>query len=328
MMFRVVDSVSNPACRFLREIGLVFALLIAHAPFVEADVRAFEENAGRDYLVVAKITHNPQKHIRSMKPIADYLASNLAHLGVRSAKVKFAKNLEQMTDYLKHGDVDYVTETVYGAAKMMRDAGAEPILLRWKKGQRDYQSIIFSHRDSGIDKITDLRNRKIVFEDKGSTTSYFVPRYELQSQGLSLVSLASPDDSVPDGKVGFLFSGSEQNTSALVFSKLADAGAVNSHDWDKPEHMPFEQRQYFKKLFVSEPLPRSIEMVRQGLNPTLRETIKQLLLDIDQSDNPVAVNALKRYQKTKKFEALGDTEMALLDRLVKQIAQSGENQPL
>lgn len=107
---------------------LVCALAVAFSP-----VSATEHDRDRT-LVIGKVSSNPKKHYRYLKPIAEYVIKHMGDLGIDRVEVLMARNNRQLTRYLKQGRVDWVTETVFSALEFEEKAGAEILLLKWKKG--------------------------------------------------------------------------------------------------------------------------------------------------------------------------------------------------
>ena len=254
--------------------------------------------------VIGKVSDNPSKHYAYLKPMADYLASNLTEFGYTEGKVLMAGGNRQMVRYLKRHKVDLVTETIFSSVIFQDRAKAELLLKKWKKGQRDYESIIFARKDSGINALSDFKGKVIAFEDPGSTSAFFVPGAMLLKAGLSMEKLDSPREKPGADSVGYVFSNEEVNTAIWVHKKLVDIGALNDHDWHKSDHVPKEYRQDFKIIATSERLPRAIEAVRPGMEQALKDKIKFLLLNIHLAPN--ADELLHSYQRTSKFEEFDD----------------------
>ncbi len=114
-------------------------------------------------------------------------------------------------------------ESVYGALRLMDEAGAVPLLIREKKGVKEYNSVIFVRKDSPITSMADLKGKVIAFEDPDSTSSYMLPRKILENEGLILKKSRKP---VP-GAVAYYFSKDDDNTVTQVASgKRAHAGGI------------------------------------------------------------------------------------------------------
>ena len=260
--------------------------------------------SGGRILVIGKVSNNPKKHYRYLKPLAQYVAQQMQDLGITGAKVLMAKNNQQMLSYLKQGKVDWVTETVYSALIFQQQGAAEILLRNWKKGVPEYHTIFITRKDSGIDTLADLNGRTIAFQDPGSTTAYFIPAALLIEHGQVLVELTSPQERPPRETVGYVFSREEINTSTWVHKGLVDAGAYNNLDWDSKEHLPSQYKKDLKIFYQSDSHPRALELVRKDLEPEIKARLKSILLTAHQ--DPHAKAALHAYQETKRFDELDE----------------------
>lgn len=136
-----------------------------------------------EVLVIGKVSDNPHKHFRALKPIADYAVAQMQDLGIKKAKVLMAKDNQTMIRYLQEGRVDWVTETPFSAIQFANQADAKVVLRRWKKRMPNYHTLFFTRQDSGVKTLADLRGRRIALEDEGSTTAYFLPLLMLVQEG-------------------------------------------------------------------------------------------------------------------------------------------------
>lgn len=258
--------------------------------------------AAKDTLVIGKVSSNPKKHYRYLKPIADYAANKMQDLGIKRAKVRMARNNRQMIALLRSGQVDWITETLFSALIFNNKVKAKFLLRKWKKGVPNYYTIFFTHKNSGIKQLSDLKGKMIALEDPGSTTAFFLPIMALLEQNLPLLELSSPRDLVPNDRVGYVFSRQEINTSTWVHKGLVSAGAYNNLDWEKEDHNPSAFREDMSIFYKTRPYPRAIELVRQDLDPKISERLKQILLHIH--EDPAAKQVLYSYQKTTRFDEI------------------------
>jgi phosphonate transport system substrate-binding protein len=130
-------------------------LLIGSATVVTALVhsgqgRLFAQNG---CLVIGKVTQNPKKQYKKLKPMVDYVVKQMKDLGISQTKVLMTKDNRQMVSYLKQGKVDWVTETAFSGVLFQEKAKAEILLRKWKKGVPEYHTVIFTRKDSGINKL-------------------------------------------------------------------------------------------------------------------------------------------------------------------------------
>ncbi|REL25874.1 phosphate/phosphite/phosphonate ABC transporter substrate-binding protein [Thalassotalea euphylliae] len=265
----------------------------------------FASEAAAKPFVISKVSDNPKKHYAYLKPMADYLAKHLSEFGYTEGQVLMAKNNKQMIRYLRKKKVDLVTETIFSSVVFQDKAGAEFLVKKWKKGQRDYEAIIFARKDSNINTFDDFKGKVIAFEDPGSTSAFFVPAAMLLTQGLKLEKLESIREQPYPDSVGYVFSNEEINTSTWVHKNLVQIGALNDHDWHKSDHLPKSYRDDFKIIAKSQRLPRAIELVRPGMSDALKDKLKALLLNMH--NDPSAATILAGYQRTTKFEEFDDS---------------------
>lgn len=283
---------SQVASRAIACIGVLLLLVGAFAP----EARAAE---GRK-LVLGRISSEPRKHIDRLRAMADYLALRLADHGISGAEIVIVDNIAAMRELFSQGKVDLISETAFTALDLSVNGPARPLLREWKKGVAQYHSVVVVRKDSGIDRLEDLRDKKFAFEDSGSTSGYFLPRGALENAGLSLVPLGDPRESPPKGALGYSFAGGEINVIAWVNRGLADAGAISNLDWEDPESAPALLRNDLKILYETRPVIRSVMLVRRSLEPSLVQEIEAILLDMDQSDGGRAV--LKKYFKVSRYD--------------------------
>ncbi len=266
---------------------------------------------------IGKVSTNQTKHLNNLTPMAQYLAKNMEDLGITKGKVVIARNNSEMIELLKQGQVDLVTETPFSAMLYTERAPARAIALKWKKGVPSYYSVIFARKDSGLSSAKNLLGKRLVFEDPGSTSAFMLPMSSLLNAGYPLVKLSAPGDPVPDSMVGFVFSHSEQQTSDWVYQGKADAGAISNLDWNKPDHIPTRHKRDYHIIHRSAAIPRAIEVIRTDLNPDIQQRVQTLLFNAHK--DPKATYALKRYQKTKRFEPITSETLGVLESIRKLI---------
>ncbi len=271
-------------------------------------------------LVVGTISSNPQKAVKRTQVFADYVASQLSSLGIKEAQVVVAKDIEQMTSWLKSGEVDLVSETVFAASVMIDKANVKLIARRWKSGVGEYSSVFFTSKKSGIKSFSDLVGKTIVFEDRGSSSSFLVPASLLLSQGYRLQELSSPREKPQAGKIGYFFSddfsnsGGEKNMMAWVHRGLVASAAFSDIDWHK--EIPEAVKKDMMIFHQSQSMPRSLMLVSSKMSVQKRQKLSQALFDADQ--NEPGKTALHRYKKTLKFDPITDDINAAVLRAKEQ----------
>lgn len=271
--------------------------------------------ARENTLVFGVISSNPKKAFKRTQPIADYLALNLSSQNISSARIVVAKNVEQMKRWLKNGQVDLLTETVFSAYELMQSVEAQLLARRWKSGVGEYSTVFFSRKNSGVDSLADLIGKTIVFEDRGSTSSFLIPASILIEQGYELYELTSPREIPPQGKIGYFFSdefsrkGGESNMMSWVHRNIVAAAAFSNIDWNK--EIPEQVQQQLQIFYTSQPVPRSLMLARPDMPVELKDRLTELLLTAHEDE--LGKKALAAYKKTKKFDAISPDILATIE---------------
>jgi len=263
-------------------------------------------------LVLGRISDDPKAHYEQLKPLLDYVVPRMADVGITEGRILMARDLQQMTSYLRRGRVDWVTETSANAMRLEDRAGARPLLLTERNGVSDYRALIFVRRDSGIASLDDLRGRSVAFQNTSSTSAYVVPAMQLLQHGLAPQILLSPMDRPDDRSVGYVFAGSELNIATWVHKRLVDAGAMSNLDWDDPQRTPASYRRDFRIIDQSRAYPRALEMVRGDLDGRIQARLREVL--VEAGKDPDAREALLQFFRTTRFLPIDPaTDAALRD---------------
>lgn len=309
-----------PGVLTLSAVLVRLAALLASLPLVVGIVPDAAATDPQDHiLVLGRISDDPKTHYEQLKPLLDYVVPRMADVGIREGRVLMARDAQQMSSYLRRGQVDWVTETAGTSMLLQERGGAQPLLVTERDGARSYRTVFFVRRDSGLRTLDDLRGRSVAFQNNASTSAYFLPAIELLRNRMSLSLLLSPMDK-PDGdSVGYVFARSELNIGAWVHKRLVDAGTMSDIDWNTPSRLPPSYRRDLVVIHTTGPVPRALEMVRGDLDPKVQARLREVL--IEAAEDPKARDALKFFFQTTRFLPLDDASRESLARLRVGVAQ-------
>lgn len=183
-------------------------------------------------IVLGVIVGSPVDNADSIQPLADALASELRGYGITGGQVRVARSVEEMADWLKSGEVDLYFDSVYPALLVSEQSGANLVLRGWQFGRPESQAVIFASRNSGLTSLDGLRGKILAMRAAQSTAGFFLPSVHLVERGLTLTGKSSFTDIVSPSEVGFVFSGSDQDTLRAVIGGSAAAGVVDDYHFD------------------------------------------------------------------------------------------------
>ncbi|MCG8363613.1 MAG: phosphate/phosphite/phosphonate ABC transporter substrate-binding protein [Pseudanabaenales cyanobacterium] len=250
-------------------------------------------------IVLGDISDDPLEKIDRYQPLADYLATHLAEFGIGEGAVTIAPDIETMAQMMQSGAVDIYFDSLYPAAIVSQQSGAEPILRRWKKGRAEYHTIFFARADSGITSLEDLQGKLIGVEESESTSGYFLPIVYLLKAELNPVEKQRETDTVAMDEVGYVFTGEDENTIQWVGSRKVAAGVIDSHSFSR---IPEESRADLVILAETETVARQVAVIAADIDPQLRAALQQLLLELDESSEGKKI--LTTFEETTQFDLL------------------------
>ncbi|MCR6662576.1 MAG: phosphate/phosphite/phosphonate ABC transporter substrate-binding protein [Luteimonas sp.] len=270
-------------------------------------------------LVLGRISDDPKAHYEQLKPLLDYVIPRMADVGITEGRILMARDAQQMLSYMRRGRVDWVTETAATAMLLQQRAGASPLVLTERDGVSAYRTVYFVHRDSGIARLEDLRGRSIAFQNRSSTSAYYVPATELLGLGIPMEILLSPMDRPAPGSIGYVFARSELNLSSWVHKRLVDVGAMSNLDWSNERRVPPTYKRDFVVIRETPEYPRALEMVRGDIDGRVKARLREVLLGA--AEDPDARDALLQFFKTTRFLPVDTASEHALDHLRAGVAR-------
>ena len=252
----------------------------------------------------------PIKKVRRFTPLADYLAKNLAEFGLLEGKVRIARDIHEMGNFLKEGEVDVYFDSGFPTLAAQRISGSQVILRRWKQGDPEYWSTFIVRRDSGIDAVEDFLGKVLAFEEPYSTSGFVLPAGTLIQRGFNLKRVSDAGQSVGPGEIGYVFSLDDENTVELVLQGKVAGGGVSNQDYQRLTDELMGQLVAVDRTIT---VPRQLVSVRPGLDPALRQGIRDLLIGLEQTEEGrLLLDGLK---KTRKFDLVPPESQESLVRL-------------
>lgn len=266
-------------------------------------------------LILGTIGENAADETKKFWPFTRYLAKELQSAGIDEGKVVVAKDMAQMAAFLREAKADLYIDSAFPTIAVSHLSGAKFLARRWKKGIGEYHSAIFTRKDSGINRVEDLKGKFMAFEEPYSTSGYFLPKMALTQAGLKLADKKAATDPVGSNEIGYLFSRDDTNTMWWVVKGKVAAGAMDNQNYTKEAKGDIDQ---LKVLHKTMSIPRQIVSYRGDLPEPLAGTIKQILLRMDQSEEGKKI--LLGFERTTKFDELSQQALAPLVQFQKSIA--------
>ncbi len=200
------------------------------------------------------------------KPLAVYLTQQLG----RDVELVTSKDYTQFWEQVSNGQIDLVHYNQYHYVRSHKESGYEVILLNEEMGQHTIRSAIFVHRDSGIDSVTDLRHKTILFGGgQQAMVSFISAKHLLSTNGLA------------ENEYRTRIARNPPNALMATVTRSVDASGGGSILLKLPVVQAKVNTSKLKIIATSDPLPQLPWAVSSSLKPALRQGIIDALLALD-----------------------------------------------
>jgi len=208
----------------------------------------------------------PREGFAYYKQLLDYIGEKLGKPVEFIDKETYA----EINDLLKSGEID-VAFVCGGPYVDGHDSfGLELLVAPQAYGESVYYSYIIVPIDSPIKGFEELRKKVFAFTDPLSNTGKLVPTYMLAKMG------ETPDSFFSK----YIYTYKHDKSIERVAQKLVDGAAVDSLVWEYLNRTDPELTSKTKIIEKSPPYGIPPIVARAGLDPKLKEQIKNILLNV------------------------------------------------
>lgn len=258
----------------------------------------------------------PIQRVKNLEPLALYLQDALEGSEVRQVKIRIARDLQEMIQFLNEGKVDLVIDSVYPSLVIHRHAKTSILLRNSIRGKALYWSVFIGLKTREKGGLESLAHHRLALEGGSSTSGHLLPLSHLQQEGFRLQALLSPESAIEKGAVGYFTTGGFLSTVEMVRSGQADFGALSINDF---QSLPAELQSNFQVIAETMKVPRQLICVRTGLDPVTIDNIRGALLALDDQSIEPFRNPKERVQWTWKFDTISLDELQLLLKIEQEI---------
>ena len=199
----------------------------------------------------------------------------------------------------------YYIDSPYPIARINGNSPFKNCIRRWKKGVKEYKSVVFAKKDQNINSIDDLVGKTIAFEEEFSTGSYALPIASLKNLGYQFIRTEN-STGITAKTIKYAFSEDDENTAVWVLKGKVAAGTFSSTNFDK---MNLGEKSKLKIVYSTIAVPRhmvcSTKAVSSADNKMMMSVLQNMHKDAKGQD------VLQKFGKTSKFDQFED-EKALM----------------
>ncbi len=232
--------------------------------------------------------------VQKFTPLCKFLSSKMGE----PVTLQVGSDYDETENELAQGKIQAAYLGPVGAVKdNQKNRAVIPIVKVVKKGSPFYKSYVIAPKNSPVQSVADLKGKVFAFGDKGSTSSYLVPKYILSKSGIKLTDLKD-----------HLLTGSHSNVVRAVLSGKAAAGGVK-------ESVALKNQDKLKFLEISKPIPNFPICVNiKSLSKAKAKKMQKFLLSLPKKA-PEVIAISKKYDGFAKA-SIGDYR--IIESIMKQ----------
>jgi len=255
---------------------LLNKIVLAASIFVAGASSTLAADANPDTLKVALLPdENASELIKRNQPLKDYLESTLD----KKVQLIVTTDYSSMIEAMRFGRIDlaYFGPLSYVLAKSKSEI--EPFAAMLVDGKPTYRSVLIANVDSGVESYADLKDKKMVYGDRASTSSYLIPKTVLVEAGLKA-----------DEDYQQHFVGSHDAVAVNVANGNADAGGLSEVIFKHVLETGLIDPAKVKVLGYSGEYPQYPWAMRSNLDADLKASIKNAFVNLD---DPTVLESFK-----------------------------------
>ena len=219
----------------------------------------------------------------------------------------YRKSYQEMSSLLESNGVDMAFVCGLPYVLDHDKFGLELLVTPVFMDKPQYQSYLIVGAERKAAALADLQGRIFAFSDPLSNSGFLVPVYYLSKMGQTPESFFK----------SYFFTYSHMNSIEAVASSLADGAFVDSYVWELASRSHPEITSKTKIIYKSDFMPFTPFVVRPGLNKSIKDKLKGILLSLH--TDPEGRDVLNS-MVIERFEQLKDSDYNSIRNVYKAVS--------
>lgn len=261
MMTVITRTDGRLQSRWLTALAVLLALLI---------LSTFSGAAWTDPLILGIFPRRDAVTTAKLfRPLANYLEKTLE----RPVELEMSADFDAFLTHLEERRYDLVHLNPYDYISIHDRLKYDALVQNEEFGEKTIKGAIYVHRDSGIQRLEQLRGKRILFGGgPRAMMSYIVPTYLLRQAGLE------------QGDYQESYAINPPNAVLAIYLKQADAAGAGEVVRRLPIVTSKIDVNQLDVIASSEPLPHLPWAVKRELPDSLKQRIRELLIGLKDTD--------------------------------------------
>lgn len=233
---------------------------------------------------------NSEKLIEETAPLHNMLTEKIG----KKVEGFIATNYIGVVEALGTGTIDFALIPPFAYILANKKHGSEALLTSLNKNNEPgYYSVLIVRNDLGIEKVSDLKGKKLAFVDPSSTSGYIFPAVILMDNGIDI-----------ERDIRYQFAGGHDKALQLLINGDVDAIGTYENAFKKFSKEFPEIEKKTKIIEKSDLIPGVTLTVSSKIDDSTKNKIKQAFIDIteEKEGQELLLNlfGLKGFQEADK----------------------------
>jgi phosphonate transport system substrate-binding protein len=216
------------------------------------------------------------RQIERYRPLSDYVSKRLGMTIRLTVLPRYGNIIDNFRAAGMDGAFFGSFSYVLAHEKLGVEVVARPLSLN---GTSTYHGLIFVRKDSGIRSLSQMRGKRFVFVDKGTTAGYLLPLAYFKEHNENYRTFLKES----------YFAGTHEDAILDVLNKKADMGGAKNTVYERLSDFNSAVKSELAILKRSPDVPENGLAVRKGLNPTLKEMLRRIFLTLHETPEGVTI---------------------------------------
>ncbi len=218
----------------------------------------------KEYVVGIHPLHNPKRLVEVYGPIVDYLNSSIPQAHFR---LEASRNYEEFDKKLFSGYFDFAMPNPYQTVRSLSHGYR---VFGKMANDELFRGIILIRRDSGINKVSDLKGKKVSYPAPTALAATMMPQYYLHTHGIDV-----------NRDIENMYVGSQESSIMNVLRGHVAAGATWPVPWITFQQDYPELAAQLEVKWQTETLPNNGWVVRKDVSPALAKAVGKALVGLN-----------------------------------------------
>jgi phosphonate transport system substrate-binding protein len=272
------------------------------AKTAEPKYSSIAPEAGKEYVFAIHPLNNPARLFEIYGPLIDYLNQNIPEVRFR---LEASRNYEEFEKKLYAREPDFALPNPY---QTLNSLGHGYHVIAKMGDDSMFAGVILVRRDSGINKLTDLKGKKVSYPARTALAATMMPQYYFQTHGLDV-----------NRDIENLYVGSQESSIMNVYMRNVAAGATWSLPWEAFQKEHAEMASELELKWKTEPMINNGVVVRNDVPQQLAKHVAQLL---DTFHTKIEGKAMLARMPLSRFELADDKSYRVIDDFLHKFNQT------